>query len=270
MSAGRGAGVGVLIFPGTNSEEETLRACRAAGLPADLVPWNAPLDDVRAFAGYVLPGGFAYEDRVRAGAIAAHDRLMGAVREGAAAGKPVLGICNGAQILLESGLAPELDGAARAQAGFTRNAPLGKYRSTHVYVKLAIPPERSAITATLPRDAVLPAWASHGEGRLAASPDVLDRLAAEDRIAFVYCDASGTATPESVPNGSVLGAAALVNGRGNVLAIMPHPERAAWTYMQHGAERERARGDAASMLATSGGIALFSGLASAVARWAAA
>jgi phosphoribosylformylglycinamidine synthase len=143
------ARVGVLVFPGTNSEEETIRACATAGLDAKLVHWNAPLDDVRALDAYVLPGGFAYEDRVRAGAIAAHDRLMTVVREGAAAGKPVLGICNGAQILLESGLAPGLDGATVAQAGFTRNAPQGKYRSTRVYVKLTIPPERCAITAAL-------------------------------------------------------------------------------------------------------------------------
>ncbi len=259
------AGVGVLIFPGTNSEEETWRACRAVGLAAELVPWNAPLDDVRAFAAYVLPGGFAYEDRVRAGAIAAHDRLMDAVREGAAAGKPVLGICNGAQILLESGLAPQLDDASRVQAGFTRNAPRGKYRSTHVHVKLAIPPERCAITASLAPGTVLPAWASHGEGRLAASSAVLERLEREDRIAFVYCDARGETTPESVPNGSALGAAALVNGRGNVLAIMPHAERDAWTFMHGDGRPGRGRG-AAGVLETSGGIALFAGLAAAVAR----
>jgi phosphoribosylformylglycinamidine synthase len=262
--------VGVLIFPGTNSEEETLRACRAVGLDAELVPWNAALDDVREFAAYVLPGGFAYEDRVRAGAIAAHDRLMGVVREGARAGKPVLGICNGAQILLESGLVPELDGATLVQAGFTRNAPLGKYRSTHVHVKLAIAPGRCALTATLPAGTILPAWASHGEGRLAARPDVLARLGDEGHVAFVYCDAAGRATPESVPNGSALGAAALVNARGNVLALMPHPERDAWTFMHHDDARERARGDAAGMLAASGGIALFAGLAAAVARGASA
>jgi phosphoribosylformylglycinamidine synthase len=262
--------VGVLIFPGTNSEEETLRACRAVGLDAELVPPNAALDDVRALAAYVLPGGFAYEDRVRAGAIAAHDRLMGAVRAGAAAGKPVLGICNGAQILLESGLAPQLDGASRVQAGFARNAPLGKFRSTHVYVKLAIPPERCALTATLAAGTVLPAWASHGEGRLAATPDVLARLEDEGHVAFVYCDAAGRATPGSVPNGSALGAAALVNARGNVLALMPHPERDGWTFMHHDATRERARGDAAAMLAASGGIALFAGFAAAVARGASA
>jgi len=258
--------VGVLIFPGTNSEDETLRACRAVGLATELVPWNAPLDDVRAFDAYVLPGGFAYEDRVRAGAIAAHDRLMQAVREGAAAGKPVLGICNGAQILLESGLAPQLDDRVGVQAGFARNAPLGKFRSTHVYVKLAIPPERSAITASLPPGTVIPAWASHAEGRLAAAPDVLARLEREDRVAFVYCAADGSVTPESVPNGSALGAAALVNGRGNVLAIMPHPERDAWTFMHHDPARDRAAGDTAAMLATSGGIALFAGLAAALER----
>jgi phosphoribosylformylglycinamidine (FGAM) synthase-like amidotransferase family enzyme len=80
-------------------------------------------------------------------------------------------------------------------------------------------------------------------------------------IAFVYCDETGATTAESIPNGSALGAAAIVNERGNVLAIMPHAERDAWTYMHHDATRERARGKGAAMLAPSGGIALFSGLA---------
>ncbi|MBC5798782.1 MAG: phosphoribosylformylglycinamidine synthase I [Candidatus Eremiobacteraeota bacterium] len=258
------ARVGIVVFPGTNSEEETLRACLAVGLEAALVPWNAHPDGLRSLDAFVLPGGFAYEDRVRAGAIAAHDRLMSAVRAAAAAGKPVLGICNGAQVLVESGLVPALDDVERPQVGFTRNAPAGKYRSTHVHVKLAIAPERCTLTASLPPGAVLPAWASHGEGRLAGEPDVLARVQREGRIAFVYCDAHGAVSAQSVPNGSALGAAALVNARGNVLALMPHPERDAWTYMHHGRERERARGDAAQMLATSGGIALFAGLARAV------
>ena len=260
------ARVGILVFPGTNSEEETQRACHAVGLEAQLVHWNAEPDAVRAFDAYVLPGGFAYEDRVRAGAIAAHDRLMAPVRDGAAAGKPVLGICNGAQVLLESGLVPQLDGASQPQAGFTRNAPQGKYRSTHVHLKLAIAPQRCAITAHLPPGAVLPAWASHGEGRLAAQPAVLARLTRDEHVAFVYSDAAGNATREAIPNGSALGAAALVNARGNVLAIMPHPERAAWTYMQQGDVRERARGDVAAFLAPAGGIALFGSLAQALRR----
>ncbi|MFY9778912.1 MAG: phosphoribosylformylglycinamidine synthase I [Candidatus Baltobacteraceae bacterium] len=258
------ARVGVLVFPGTNSEDETLRACRAAGLDARLVHWNAELDAVRALDAYVLPGGFAYEDRVRAGAIAAHDRLMLAVKEGAAAGKLVLGICNGAQILLESGLAPGLDGEVRPQAGFAKNAPLGKFRSTHVYVKLAAAPPRCAITASLPPDAVLPAWASHCEGRLAAQPATLERIAREGNVTFVYCDARGEATPGAVPNGSALGAAGLTNRAGNVLALMPHPERDGWTFMHHDARREAARGATAAMLAPSGGIALFESLARAL------
>lgn len=257
--------VGVLVFPGTNSEEETVRACRAAGLDARAIHWNADEREVLALDAYVLPGGFAYEDRVRAGAVAAHDRLMRAVRAGAGAGKLVLGICNGAQILLESGLAPQLDGEARPQAGFARNAPSGKFRSTHVYVKLAIAPERCAITASLPPGTVIPAWSSHGEGRLAAQPELLARLEREERVAFVYCDAAGATTPGTVPNGSALGAAALVNGRGNVLAIMPHPERAAWTFMHHDASRRSARGHTSAMLAASGGIVLFEGLARALA-----
>jgi phosphoribosylformylglycinamidine synthase subunit PurQ / glutaminase len=256
--------VAVLVFPGTNSEDETLRACVAAGIDTDLVHWSTDLDRVRAYDAYVLPGGFAYEDRVRAGAIAAHDHLMIAVREGAEAGKPVLGICNGAQILLEAGLVPQLNGEHRVQAGFMKNAPSGKFQSRHVYVKLAIAPERCSITASLDPHAVIPAWVSNGEGRLAAQPDVLERMRQEQCIAFVYCDESGNAATEANPNGSALGAAAVTNVRGNVLAIMPHPERDAWTFMHHDESRESARGDALAMLAPSGGIALFTAFAAAI------
>ena len=258
------ARVAVLLFPGTNSEEETVRACRAVGLEADAVHWNTDLDDVRRYDAYVLPGGFAYEDRVRAGAIAAHDRMTNAVREGAAAGKLILGICNGAQVLLEAGLAPALGGETSIQAGFAKNAPLGKFRSTHVYVRLTIPPERCAITAHLAPGAVIPAWASHGEGRLAAHDDVLARIDREGHLAFVYCDPNGETTNEAIPNGSALGAAGLVNAAGNVLALMPHPERDAWTFNHHDASRERARGNTSAMLAPSGGIALFESFARAL------
>jgi len=274
------ARVAVLVFPGTNSEEETVRACRAVGLDTGAVHWNTALDDVLRYDAYVLPGGFAYEDRVRAGAIAAHDRMMTAVRDGAASGKLVLGICNGAQVLLEAGLAPALDGETSVQAGFAKNAPLGKFRSTHVYVKLAIPPERCAITAHLPPNAVIPAWASHGEGRLAAHDDVLKRIEREGHLAFVYCDPHGRTEAEAyedgtearsgaddiVPNGSALGAAGIVNAVGNVLAIMPHPERDAWTFNHHDESRERARGNTSAMLAPSGGIALFESFAKALSR----
>ncbi|HEY0797793.1 MAG TPA: phosphoribosylformylglycinamidine synthase subunit PurQ [Candidatus Baltobacteraceae bacterium] len=258
------ARVAVLVFPGTNSEEETLRACHASDLDAQIVTWTASAENVRAFDAYVLPGGFAYEDRVRAGAIAAHDSLMESVHVGAARGKLVLGICNGAQILLEAGLAPDLDGARRPQAGFTRNVPGGRYRSTHVHIKLAITPGRCAISAALPEHVIIPAWASHGEGRLAADPSTLARMQSHEHLAFVYCDRDGVTTPESIPNGSALGVAAVTNRAGNVLAIMPHPERDAWTFMHTDATRWNARNDQAAMLASSGGIALFKSFAAAL------
>jgi phosphoribosylformylglycinamidine synthase subunit PurQ / glutaminase len=263
VSAGRR--VGVLVFPGTNSEEEAKRACEAVGLETDLVHWKAARELVRRYDALVLPGGFAYEDRVRAGAIAAHDALMEVVREDAAAGKPVLGICNGAQILMEAGLVPGLDGSPHPQAGFARNAPTGRYVSRHVYVKLNVAPGRCALTAHMRPGEVLPAWASHAEGRLSASPHVLERIVAGEYATFVYCDANGEVTAQAVPNGSALGVAGLTNVAGNVLALMPHPERDAWTFMHRdGPERERARGSRAAMLAPSGGIALFAGLAAAL------
>jgi phosphoribosylformylglycinamidine synthase I len=259
------ARVGVLLFPGTNSEDETQRACLAVGLAADLVHWKTSPDVVRGYDALALSGGFAYEDRVRAGAIAAHDRLVDVVREFAAGGKPVLGICNGAQILAEAGLVPGFEPAPRPQAGFARNAPGGRYISRRVTLRLNVVPDRTVFTAHMKPEMLIPAWASHAEGRLAASQHVLERIVAGDHIAFVYADERGFVTPEAVPNGSALAAAGLTNVAGNVLALMPHPERDAWTFMHRdGPERERARGDTAAMLAPSGGIAVFAGLAAAL------
>ena len=259
------ARVGVLVFPGTNSEDETKRACEAVGLQTDLLHWKTPAATVRRYDALVLPGGFAYEDRVRAGAIAAHDELMSVVRESAGRGKPVLGICNGAQILMEAGLVPGFERSRRPQAGFAPNAPTGRFVCRHVHVKLSIPPERCLLTARMAPETVFPAWASNAEGRLAGSPEVLERIVAGKHAAFKYCTAEGALTPDAVPNGSALGIAAVCNVEGNVLAIMPHPERDAWTFMhQSGPQRARAWGDAAAMLGASGGIALFAGLAGAL------
>jgi phosphoribosylformylglycinamidine synthase len=256
-----GAHVGVLMFPGTNSEAETVRACEAVGLDARLVHWTAPLERVRAYDAYVLSGGFAYEDRVRAGAIAAHDRLMDIVREGAGSGKLVLGICNGAQILLEAGLAPDVDGSGVPQAGFTRNLPGGRFRSTRVHIKLTSAPQRCAITAALEPGTVIPAWASHGEGRLAADAAMLERMHSTEYLTFAYARFDGELTNDTdiIPNGSPLAVAGITNRTGNVLAIMPHPERDAWTFM-HPEEY----GDRAAILAPSGGIRLFESFAAAL------
>ncbi len=125
-----------------------------------------------------------------------------------------------------------------------------------------MPPERVPILAGIDASAVIPAWASHGDGRLAAPADELARIEAGGHLAFVYCDRDGNEVP--APNGAALNAAALVNRAGNVLAIMPHPERDGWTYQHLDATRDAEHGDARAMLAPSGGIRLFEHFAQAV------
>ncbi|MBC5816489.1 MAG: phosphoribosylformylglycinamidine synthase I [Candidatus Eremiobacteraeota bacterium] len=251
------AKVGVLIYPGTNSEDETLKLLHDVGVDARLVHWSEAAT-LPNYDAYVLPGGFAHEDRIRAGAIAAHDRMTDSVIEGAQKGKLVFGLCNGAQIVLEAGLVPGTGPVRRPTAAFTRNSPNGKFICRHVHVRLAIDPQRCAITAALPKDSLIPAWAAHGEGRLAATDAHLKEIASGGHLAFVYAHADGSVDDRAVPNGSALGAAALTNREGNVLAIMPHPERDAWGFNHP----DRARGT--DMLAPSGGVALFESFAKAL------
>ena len=242
------ARVAVLVFPGTNSEQETVRISRDVGLDAHSVHWSRA-NTLREYDAYVLPGGFAYEDRIRAGAIPAHDPMMDYVIEAADEGKLVLGICNGAQILLEAGLVPGTGAVRRPTAAFTKNAQ-EHFICRHVALRLAMDPSRCAITAALDRDAVIPAWAAHGEGRLAATAGHLQEIVDGGHLAFTY--------DGGAPNGSALNCAGLVNKAGNVLAIMPHPERDAWNF-NHPDRRE---GD--GILAPSGGALLFRSLAKAL------
>ena len=244
------ARIAVPVFPGTNSEDETVRLLRDCGGDAELVHWSEA-DALRQFDAYVLSGGFAYEDRIRAGAVAAHDRMMDFVIVAAGAGKLVFGICNGAQILLEAGLVPGTGPARRPTAAFAKNAPSAHFVCRHVYLKLAVAPARCAITAALGPDALVPAWAAHAEGRLAATPEHLGEIVSGDHLAFVYAHADGAVDAAAVPNGSALGCAGLVNRDGNVLAIMPHPERDAWNFNH----LDRREGD--DVLAPSGGAAIF-------------
>lgn len=249
--------VAVLVFPGTNSENETVRICRDVGLDAESVHWSkAGL--LPNYAAYILPGGFAYEDRIRAGAISAHDPMMDYVIEAAEEGKLVLGICNGAQILLEAGLVPGTGAVRKPTAAFTRNAPSGKFICKHVHIKLAANPSRCAITAALPNGSVIPAWVAHGEGRLAATDDHLKEIASGGHLAFVYAHSDGAVDDAAVPNGSALRCAGLTNKEGNVLAIMPHPERDAWNFNHPDIT------DRKDSLAPSGGAALFRAFAKAL------
>jgi phosphoribosylformylglycinamidine synthase len=244
------ARIAVPVFPGTNSEDETLRLLRHCGGDAELIHWSEG-DRLAAYDAFVLSGGFAYEDRIRAGAIAAHDRMMDTVIEAARAGKLVLGVCNGAQILLEAGLVPGTGEIRRPTAAFTRNAPEPHFVCRHVYMKLAVAPARSPITAALPEEALVPAWCANAEGRLAATPAQLQEIVNGAHLAFVYAHADGRVEAEAVPNGSALACAGLVNREGNVLAVMPHPERDAWDFNH--LERRRK----ADVLAPSGGSVLF-------------
>jgi phosphoribosylformylglycinamidine synthase subunit PurQ / glutaminase len=249
--------IAVAVFPGTNSEDETVRLLRDCGGDAHLVHWSRAAT-LPAFDAYVLPGGFAYEDRIRAGAIAAHDAAMDHVIAGAQAGKLVLGICNGAQILLEAGLVPGTGPIRLPTAAFTRNGPVAHFVCQRVHVKLNIDPARSAITAALGHGEVIPAWAANGEGRLAADARHLQELQEGNHIAFVYAHGDGSVDDTASPNQSALGVAGLINHEGNVLALMPHPERDAWAF-NHPDQR---RGD--NILATSGGAALFRSFVEAV------
>lgn len=248
--------IAVPVFPGTNSEDETVRLLRDCGADAHLVHWSKAAD-LASYDAYVLSGGFAYEDRVRAGAIPAHHAMMDYVIEGAQNGKLVLGICNGAQILLESGLVPGTGDVRRPTAAFTHNGPVPHFICKHVYVKLAIDPARSPITKHLQRDAVIPAWAAHGQGRLAADEAHLAQLRDDGHIAFVYALADGSTPPHATPNASAFGAAALMNASGTCLAIMPHPERDGWNFNHP----DRAQGD---FHAPNGGAVFFASFVTAV------
>ena len=253
------AKIAVLVFPGTNSEVETLALLQDCGGDATLVHWSQA-DTLRRYDAHVLPGGFAYEDRIRAGAIPAHHPMMDHVIEAAQRGKFVLGICNGAQILLEAGLVPGTGEVRQPTAAFTRNGPIPHFISKHVHMKLAVPPSRSPILAGLEDGALIPSWASHGEGRLAATDEHLRELTAGAHLAFVYAHADGRVDEAAIPNGSALGCAGLMNRDGNVLAIMPHPERDGWNF-HHPHRRE-----GSDMTAPSGGAPLFRSFVAAVNR----
>jgi phosphoribosylformylglycinamidine synthase I len=195
---------GVIIFPGSNCDHDAWYAIhRNLGHQAEFVWHDSPsLGDVDAV---ILPGGFAYGDYLRCGAIAKFSPVMNAVRRFAAGGGLVLGICNGFQILVESGLLP---------GALLRNAGL---RFICREVRLRVETTHSPFTSTAQPGQVLRFPIAHGEGRYYADDRTLDELAAEDRIALRYLDN---------PNGSARDIAGILSRERNVMGLMPHPERA--------------------------------------------
>jgi phosphoribosylformylglycinamidine synthase I len=203
----------VVVFPGSNCDADTHWVLNeVAGIPADYV-WHTD-SDLSGYDAIVLPGGFSHGDYLRSGAVAARAPVMDAVRAAAQRGVPVLGICNGFQVLLEAGLLP---GAMLRNAGID-------FRCEWVHLRTET--TNTAFTNAAIPGLVLRLPIAHGEGNYHAPPELLAQLEDEDRVVFRYCDADGSASPEANPNGSVDAIAGICNGARNVVGLMPHPERA--------------------------------------------
>ena len=197
------ARIGVVLFPGSNCELDAVEAIRILGADADVL-WHGDAT-VGQVDGIVVPGGFAHGDYLRPGAIARFSPVMSAVQEFAAAGGPVIGICNGFQILTEAGMLP---GALQKNAGL-------KFLCTTA--TLRVETTDSPLTSALMRGQELRIPINHFEGNYTCDPETLAQLRAEDRIVVRYVDN---------PNGSLDGIAGICNEGRNVVGLMPHPERA--------------------------------------------
>jgi phosphoribosylformylglycinamidine synthase subunit PurQ / glutaminase len=195
--------IGVVNFPGSNCEHDVIKALGQLGGAAELV-WHGD-STVEGYDALVLPGGFAHGDYLRPGAIARFSPVMDAVSRFAAAGGPVIGICNGFQVLTEAGLLP---GALQKNSGL-------RFLCTTAEVRVET--ERSVLTSGVAAGTVLRIPINHFEGNYICSAETLAQLQAEDRIVLRYVDN---------PNGSIDGIAGVCNEAGNVVGLMPHPERA--------------------------------------------
>jgi phosphoribosylformylglycinamidine synthase len=204
----------VIVFPGSNCDRDVAKALqRATGTPPHMV-WHKDAE-VPEVDLIVLPGGFSYGDYLRCGAIAAHAPVMRDVKARAAKGTAVLGICNGFQVLIESGLLP---------GGLLRNQSL-KYICKDV--GLEVENADSVFTRHYQQGQRVVFPIAHGDGNYFIDDDGRKRLEDEARIAFRYCDDKGQVTPEANPNGSVANIAGIYNRERTVLGMMPHPERLA-------------------------------------------
>ena len=219
------AQVAVLQFPGVNCEAESVRALERVGLTAEIFRWTRPAAELRAYAAFLLPGGWSYQDRVRAGVLAAKDPLVGELAELAAAGRPVLGICNGAQVLVEAGLVPG-EGAITLALARNRMPHRSGYYTRWVHCRVEA--SSCLFTAHLDPGTVLPLPIAHGEGRFtSARRGHLAALVRAGQAPLRSCTATGEEASDfpANPNGADAAVAAVSNRAGKVLAMMPHPER---------------------------------------------
>jgi phosphoribosylformylglycinamidine synthase subunit PurQ / glutaminase len=205
--------IGVIVFPGSNCDHDAYHAMKHVMNAETKFLWHKDRDlsDIDLL---IVPGGFSYGDYLRSGAIARFSPIMNAVVDYAKQGYPVLGICNGFQILLESNLLP---------GAMLHNE---KLRFVCKNVNIRVESTRSLFTAGMKNGQVINIPVSHGEGNYFIDPEGLDQLEENDQIAFRYCDSDGKLSDESNFNGSVSAIAGITNKQGNVLGMMPHPERA--------------------------------------------
>jgi phosphoribosylformylglycinamidine synthase subunit PurQ / glutaminase len=255
----------VIQFPGVNCEYESCRVLDDAGARAEIIRWNVDPVLLSNYDLFLLPGGFSYQDRVRAGAVAAKDEILEALAGEADLGKPVLGICNGAQVLIEAGIVPEPSHGSLDMALAPNKMPVRTgYYTDWSYLKASGGGNSWASNATAD---LLPIPFAHGEGRFTSRrPGLFQELEAAGQIVLRYARPDGS-PPDgwpANPNGSTLDAAGICNPLGNVVAMMPHPERAAWLGQvpemlagPWGEKRRQANGDWEKLRGDGPGMALF-------------
>ena len=203
---------GVVIFPGSNCDHDCYYVIESViGKPVEFI-WHQDTS-VNGFDAIILPGGFAYGDYLRTGALAKFSPVMGAIREFADKGGLVYGICNGFQVLTEAGLLP---------GALMRNVSM-KYICKFLYLRTET--TNTPYTNLLKKGQTLRIPIGHGDGNFFADADTLKRIEDNDQVVFRYSDAEGRITKEANPNGSLNNIAGIVNEKRNVLGMMPHPDR---------------------------------------------
>ncbi len=203
---------GVVVFPGTNCDTDAYHAIKdVTGEKCELI-WHGDTD-ISGFDAIILAGGFSYGDYLRTGALARFSPVMKSVETFSRSGRPVLGICNGFQIMLEAGMLP----------GAMLPNDVLEFRCE--WVNLKVENAATPFTSRYQKGEVIRVPIAHREGNYYAEPSLLEELERSGRVIFRYTDASGEATKDANPNGAANNIAGITNERGNVLGMMPHPER---------------------------------------------